>query len=582
LPLATALLVVATGLAWWLLSRRITLTSRPYTKRRNWQVVGWLVAAVVVALVTQITVSSYDFPSSSGAWTTLGHVWGDAPLHVALISQFSHGDTLDLISPVYKQVPLTYPFMADLWSGVLMRLTSDWHIGLMLPSLMVLLALIQLLFSFGYRLLQSAYGAWLSWLMIIFSGSFHGGILLCWILLTQGYDAYVARVGMSFANTGDNYLNFLYSHPLPQRTFGFGMILAIVVAIVALELYRQRHKRVERNANTIAGAITGVLLGLMPLVHTHSFMLMIGVLVLATMGLWWFERKLPDGWLWLVGAALAVGTSQAVWQFASTYHQGFSHWVFGWMVDNFELVRRNWIDYWLRNVGWLFVMILVGWVWLRRAKVKPEVWLVYVSGVLIFAICNVYVFQPNAWDNMKFFVYGFWMIMLATAAVMMSWRKRRWGKAVTIGLMLSLCTTGVLSLAVSGPRLHAQILSNGDAKFGYDMSEKLPPNAYVLTDGRHNNPLMMLSQRKIMIAARNWQNLYDGDGAIADADRNHMLSGGVYAQSLIRKYGVTMVMFTERQVSSGEVDSAFFWRHYQLFYHRYGWWVFDLSQPPTT
>ena len=580
-PAATALVVATTVVSWWKSRQRCRLTSHGYARRRWVRAVGWLIAGAVVIVVTNLVILGYQFPTMDGGWSSNGNIWGDAPLHVALTNQFAHGDRLDLISPVYERVTLTYPLIGDFWSGVLMRTTSSWYLGLTLPSVMVILALMQLLFSFSYRLLGSARAAWLAWLMIIFSGSFQGGIKLGTILFAQGYEAYRAAVGYSFAfATGDNYLNFLHSHPLPQRAYGFGMILALVVGTVVLELYRQRQNSIGRWQRVAAGWIAGGLLGIMPLVHTHSYMVMAGVLVLATVALWWFERQLPAGWRQMGVTGLVLALPQVFWQFSTTYHGGFSQWIHGWTMVNFAPSQQNWWLYWFHNIGWLFVLIVLGWVLLWRMKLRAEYWLLYVAGTAIFLICNVYVFQPSMWDNMKFFEYGFWMLMLVSAEIFTRWSSVWWGKLVVGGLMVTLCFTGFLTLVITGPQLTFVELTPEEVKFGQLMQERLPADAYILVGDRHNSPVTMLANRKVLMTFGGWYNLYGGDWPTTYHDRELMLSGAPNASALIEHYGVNMAAFSDGEVASGAVNLGFYQQTYRQFYYGGGWWVFDLRSRP--
>lgn len=580
LPMVSILLAGATVLSWWKLPRRAQLTSTSYVPVAGWQ--RWIVRVSVlggVAAVSHLVFLSYQFPAADGSWLSNGNVWGDGPLHVTLVNQFAHGQQLDLVSPVYKQVLLTYPLIADFWSGVLMRLTSSWHIGLMLPSLVMILALMQLLFSFGYRLLGSARAAWLAWLMIVFSGSLRGGFQLTQTLLTKGLEGYHAKVGTSipFA-TGDNYLNFFHSHPLPQRAYLFGMALLLVVLTGLVELYR-RHRQQKHEQWRLAAVLTGVCGGLLPLVHTHSFMVLAGLLGLATIGLWLKHRRWPAGWWLMLGIMAALAAPQIIWQFTSTFHSGFSRWTWGWMMTNFEPTPHDfWPRFWLWNVGWLFVMIVAGWYWLRQLRAQAEIWLVYLAGVAIFVIANVYIFQPSYWDNMKFFEYAFWLIMLASGWVLAAWSRKRPGAIVVAGIMASLTVMGFYTLVLSGPKLTFQLLSPTDVKFGETLRNELPASSYVLVGDRHNHPVTMLAGAKVLMTFGGWYNLYDGNWIQTLQDRGTMLTGEAGAAGLIQQYGLAYAVFSDAEVMNGEANLQFYQDNYKLVMYEYGWWVYSLRE----
>jgi len=436
--LLAALLMLA-GVVW--AHRRLASKCRlvPWPPQTGWK--KWLqltTTALIIAVMTQMVLLSYNFPGD-GAWMSHGNVWGDAPLHVTLANQFAHGDAVDMVSPIYLKVPLSYPMIGDFWSGALLRLSDNWFLAMTLPTLLMLLSVLQLIFSFGYRLIGSLRGAWLQFLLITFSGSLRGAFILGNVWLTRGLTAYNETVGISLAfATGDNYLNFVHSHLLPQRAYLFGMGMLIVAVSIMLHIYREtKLHHLSHNAELRLGLIGGAVAGLLPLIHTHSFMVLLGVMVLATGGLLYFRgRHVPVAWWLMAATILALATPQLFWQFSTTYNSHFGHFIAGWMMQNFELrPNDNWFAFWFVNIGLFFVAVLAGWFFLWRERAKAELWLAYIAGVAIFAICNVYVFQPSTWDNMKFFEYGFWMIMLGMGYVLAKWSRQKVG-ALFVGVIM--------------------------------------------------------------------------------------------------------------------------------------------------
>jgi hypothetical protein len=571
--------LMAAGVVVSLARVRRRLQFEPLPKPSLKRGVAWLAAGLVSFWMCVLAVSSYAFSSSAGGWFSNGNVWGDSPLHVALVTQFAHGDHLDLVAPYYKQIALTYPFMSDLWSGVLMRFTSNWVQGLAAPTLIMVLALLTLLYFAGRRLLNSGLGAWLAWYMFVFSGAF-AGIFRVLSQLRAGQDYRTVMIAQGRATT-DAYLNFFYSQQLPQRAYLFGMPLLIVAALVALELYRRRDsKKTDRSKLRLAGLIGGVLVGLMPLVHTHSFVETAGVLALATALIWWRERCLPAGWVEMLLVGVMLSVPQFVWQLAHSFRKGFSHWIFGWVVINGSEAHSNWLSFWLTSTGWLMVMILGGWYFLSRVRAATELWFVYVAGLATFVVCNLYVFQPNVWDNMKLFEYSFWFIMLASAAVFAAWWRYLWGKLLISGLMLSLCGMGFITIVLSGSQQNYQLLSEQEVQFGQHMSSALPANAYLLVGDRHNSPITMLADRKVVMTYAGWFSEYDGQWPQTYFDRQTMLQGGVNAAGRIHQYGANFAAFSDSEIYNEGISLEFFRSHYKLFDYESGWWVFDLSRSP--
>lgn len=581
LPVVSGILAIAVIMSQWRLKRRAKLTSTPYIPTGGWR--RWLVWASVTAstlVIIYLAFLSYQFPTAGGAWISNGNVWGDGPVHISFTNQFAHGESVDLLSPLYNKVPLSYPFMVDFWSGVLMRLTDSWIIGFTIPSVVMILALLQLLFSFGYRLLGSARAAWLAWLMFVFSGSLYAGVKLTGLLLTKGIVAYDAAVGVSIVGvTGDGYLNFIHSHLLPQRAYLLGMALFIIIMTGMLELFRHYHAKKRQTTRWLFPAlIIGLLGGLLPLVHTHSYMVLIGLLTLSTAGWWIIDRTPPKEWWIMLGTIIVVAIPQFIWQFGTTYYRGFGHWIFGWTTNLQAESHDFWLWFWLSSTGFLFIMIIFGWYWLWRQKVKPEIWLFYIAGVAIFIIANIYVFQPTYWDNMKFFGYSMWFTMLACSVVLASWSRRIVGAVIVFVIMTSLTIMGFYTLVLSGPKLTFELLSAADVRFGNELQNRLPDTALVLVSNRHNSPVTMLGGKKVLVSYSGWYNLYGREWSQTLQDRDTMLSGKIGAEALISQYRLTHAVFSDAEISSGQVQQSFFDDRYKLLVHENGWWVYDLQQ----
>ncbi|MCC7288934.1 hypothetical protein IT414_00895 [bacterium] len=584
LPLAICLIAVL-AFGGQLIPGRYRWETRPYSKKWRWLLA--ITALGTAYVVVQLIVLSYQFPNAQGAWVSNGNAWGDGPLHVAYVNQFAQGNTVDMVSPSYMKVPLTYPVIADFYSAVLKRLGGDWSFVLMVPSAAMVLALMYLAFSFGYRILKSARAAWLQYLFFVFSGSLQGAVKFTDVLIKKGVQGYHDFVGVSVAlAAGDNYLNFIHSHPIPQRAYLFGMPLFITIATVLLEKYRHNKSKsislpsVLAQLRQVDVILVGLLIGMMPLVHIHSFLVLVGLLVLA-MGILAIRREpIPVPWIASLGTGLVLAAPQLAWQFSNSYNSRFTKWIAGWTLKGFgHDPNINFVGFWLGTLGFLFVVMVFGGLWLKDKKASMEIWLLYIAGLAIFAICNVYVFQPNIWDNMKFFEYGFWFIMMVAAYILAYWWRRPLFRPVVAGVSATLVLMGFYTLVLSGPKLSFELLSQTEVAFGEQMQQSLPKDAFILVGDRHNHPITMLAGRKVLMTYGGWYNLYDDKWETVWADRTTMLRGGPQAKNLIEKYSLTHAVISDAEVANGEASLTFFEQNYSELPSVRGWHVYDLRQP---
>lgn len=599
LPIAT--LIIAVGLVIGINTPARYHRQTERLSKKWWWLLGLTMLATSFVIV-RLLFLSYQFPDKTGEWTSNGNAWGDAPLHVTYVNQFAHGNTVDLVSPSYMRIPLTYPIISDFYSAILMRFGGDWTFVMLAPSVAMMLSLMYLIFSFGLRVLKTVRGAWLQFLMLFFSGSVQGGWRLSKVLLYQGLEGYHKFIGVSIGfAANDNYLNFFHSHPIPQRSYMFGMPLFIVAGTILLESYykltaqngiaipylnapkttKWPGRKLLRTLWTRDSIIAGIIIGMMPLVHVHSFLVLVAVSVLAVILLCVRREMVPRQWLGagIIGAVLAA--PQIAWQFMNSFDGHFTKWISGWTLNHFAYDPKiNFVNFWLGALGFLLIVMVFGALWLKDYKASKPIWLLYLAGIIIFAVCNVYVFQPSIWDNMKFFNYGFWFVMIVASFILTTWWQKRALRVPIILIVISMMLTGFYTLVLSGPKLTYQLLSKDEVAFGNNLMQELPANSFLLVGDRHNNPATMLSDRNVLMTFAGWYNLYDARWETVWRDRGIMLSGGNNASELIARYGLTHAVFSDADVYEGQVNRRFFESNYRLLDYQKGWWVFDLRQTP--
>jgi hypothetical protein len=251
-------------------------------------------------------------------------------------------------------------------------------------------------------------------------------------------------------------------------------------------------------------------------------------------------------------------------------------------MKDFSLVDGDVFGFWFGQIGVLLLVILFGWLILRRMKVSAELWLFYLAGVGIFLICNVYVFQPSVWDNMKFFEYALWFQMLVTGYIMAVWSRHWWAWIALIPIIFSLTIMGWYTLALTGPQLTFEMLSKDEVAFGTSMQKALPQDAYVLVGDRHNHPITMLSGHKVLMTYAGWYNLYNSQWPVVNQERSEMLKGTTEAPELLAKYGITHAVFSDSEITNGDASLEYFQERYTLLTHSANWWVFDIRKPLLT
>ena len=203
-----------------------------------------------------------------------------------------------------------------------------------------------------------------------------------------------------------------------------------------------------------------------------------------------------------------------------------------------------------------------------------------VSGLGIALAANLYIFQPNPWDNMKFLTYALYFLSLPVAYMLSRWWKRAW-PAVLL-LLASLTLSGGLAI---GRDLHLNypVVTGTDLIIAAKVRQLLPEDALVVTTDRHNNPIPVLTGRRVLMGYPGWLWSYGIDYQPLALEVKQIFSGGSQADRLIAKHGITHLILAEKDAASVGFNLSYYQTHYQLQYQGDGWWIFNLrpalSQP---
>ncbi len=229
---------------------------------------------------------------------------------------------------------------------------------------------------------------------------------------------------------------------IPQR--GFQLAMPVAVAVFRqwwLATGAHAPATVEdegRARRRMVGA--GAAAGLLPLMHGHTYLVVIGLAVCLLVTLPPRRR-----WLEFLAVALLLGGPQVVWlAWGSAVHgQSFLGWEVGW-----DRRGTNPVLFWMANAG-LFIPAAGAAVLWRgsRPLLSDRLLRYYLPFTLCFVGANLVRLAPWIWDNVKVLVYGFVATAPIVALLLATlWRRGRWWRLLVAVSMLVLTLSGVLDL----------------------------------------------------------------------------------------------------------------------------------------
>lgn len=509
-------------------------------------------ASLFVVLAPLYIISSRVFLSQGpGGLHSIHPVWGDLPIHLAFITSIAYGANLPPVYPIMPSVPAHYPFMIDFVSAVLVNLGASLRSAVLLPNILLYACLATLVYALVREALGENSAADLAAPVVFFAGGLQ---FLHAIMFKTFSDGELGQAGYHLHNTTWAFL-------LPQRTTLIGLsVFSAILLLLVRGISLNRHNRRRHFA------LAGLMAGLLPLFHAHSFL---SVSVVAG-GIALFhvrDRSGIEDALLFVLPIILLATPQVVSMSGQFSREGFIRQQWWWMVDE-GATTKDVIWFWCKNLGVILLTYLIG---LYRLPRKALILVVATAPLLL--IPNVVVLQPWEWDNSKLVLC--WLIGSLPAICAGAVRPMRWSPLGGL-LLIPLFASSVLFLTpmFGGTSL---LFSDDAIAVAEWVRDNTPPDAVFCADAgfkgqiHHNNAITSLAGRRTFIGYNGWLSSHGLDYDQEWLDTKHMLEGDC---DVLNRYEVDYAYLRPQDGTPAPV--------FDEVHQRNGYRVFAVLCPSTT
>lgn len=536
--------------------------------------------------------------------------YGDMSMHLSFITSLAEQGTFPPNYSLLPQFRLSYPFLSDSISSSLYLLGAPLKLAYFLP---MLLAGAQVMFGFyllAMRLLGSSKKAAAAWLLFFFNGGFG------FVYFLSG-EKTLHELLFGFYKTPTNlieknirWVNVIVDMMLPQRATLFGW--AVLVPTLYL-LYRAAFENEKRYF-----LVGGVLCGLLPMIHTHSFLA--AALVCAMWLLFWLLRGIScedrgagiaklmvllglpimsllrtllagsaDSNAFLLAAAVlaVIFISLLLWLAVKNARMfGFGklftawgvllvvtcalalpqlfYWTFRQVGDNgmlrghFGWVITDSADgylwFYLKNIGLTAIFALLG-----LLSAKSNAFAKYSPALLIWLVAELVEFQPNNYDNNKLLYVAFAFLCFSAAELLSSFfvlLKNRPLKITAMAAVFVVCASSAVLTMARELVAKYELFGSGAISVCSFVEANTAPDSTILTNTRHNNELAALSGRNIVCGSPSYLYYHGLPYQSSETAVCQMYENPKASQALFEKYKVDYILVSDFERSSYQVDEA--------------------------
>jgi hypothetical protein len=543
--------------------------------------VGYFLFYLAAALIFWKVFSRAVIEDASGLSTGLLNNFGDLPFHLSVITSFAYGNNFPPEDPTYAGVRFTYPFISDFVSAIFVGCGADLRESMFIENFILALAFVGLVHRWALVMLRDKLAAVITPLLVLLNGG------MGWVLLFDkagqnegGLFGVLRDLPPSFTvipETTWRWGNAISALLVPQRGFLMGLPLAVfaftqwwiatdkrqVTDVTAGKKTRAGSSKkslpAEQSSTRFSPAsrrmiAAGVAAGLLPLVHAHSFVVVMMVAgCLALLQIRWRE------WITFFVVASMIAIPQLLW---STSHSAvdagsFFAWEVGW-----DHGQDNPIWFWFKNTG-IFIPLIFAAVLMRGEKylVGKRLLLFYLPFTLCFIIPNFVKLAPWIWDNIKV-LYYWWLASAPLVALLLARLWRQGPIRRTIAIVLFVCVTLAGILDVAGITLRSvqyQVFDTAGIRFAELVKERTPPRALIVHAPVHNTPIFLTGRRSLMgYPGHIWTHGLQFVQREAEIKRIYL--GSPDADQLLRNYNIEYAVVGPHERVVTQVNDRFFSR----------------------
>lgn len=555
--------------------QQVAETYRRFAKgRRTAEEWGYIGFYMVTAIVLWLCFNRAMLETPEGIYTGVLNNFGDLPFHISVITRFAFGHNFPPEDPTYLGVKFTYPFLTDFISAIFVRCGASLRQSMFMENIVVALAFVGVLHRWGWEMLRDRLAALLTPLIVILNGGF-GFILLIQAALAkhENFTAFLKSLPPSFTvipETSWRWGNSVSTLLIPQRGFLLGLPLAVIVftqwwlatsAQEAPEVETRKKKSKKQKPEPVTPPAwdrrmiaAGVIAGLLPLVHAHSFVAIISVAAVIAL----LQRRWR-AWFTFFVVASVIALPQMLW---STSGSAVKASKFFEIDPGWDHGEDNIIWFWIKNTGIFIPVSLAALFWRNHKPLVSRALLVF---TLPFALCfivpNILKMAPWIWDNIKV-LYYWWVGFSPVVALLIArlWRRNVSSAVLAAALFGCLIAAGSLDVAaiVMRPAKHLIFDANGIA-FAEWLKLQTEPRAVVLHAPVHNHPVFLSGRRSLMgYPGHVWT--HGLDYVERENEIKRVYAGAPDAVRILRAYGVSYVVAGPLERNVTLVNENFFSR----------------------
>lgn len=555
--------------------------NRRHNRNREWTDIPIL---LLIALIIPFGVLggylqySHILREVDGALHVGQSTYGDLCLHLGIATSLRNAP----FPPDYNILPgslLCYPFLADSMVSSMLLFGSDLSHSFVITGTLMMVLVYTGFIIFAWELTRSRAATIIAFLLMFINGGLGFVYMLDGVFkdpsafyeIFTGF--YCTPTNMPEYNL--RWVNVICDMMVPQRTLLTGwmtLLPALYMLVCAI-----------KKPSVHSFAILGVWAGLMPMIHTHSFLglglLSAGAMIYSVMHTPREKRLyVLKGFILYGVIAVAIAFPQLFkWAFPQTIEGGSMRIRFNWVNNqgNGDLID-GYFWFWIKNVGliWLFMLPAT-----FLARQGSRIRCLALGAACIYTVAELIQFQPNPYDNNKLFYVAYMVMMPAMGLYLVRlWKQLKGFPGRTVMAVAFIVVSLISGTLTIGREIVSdlQLLSADEVAVAEYIEENIAEDAVILTGEQHNNAVAALTGRDIVCGTGSYLYYHGLDYSQQANDQRMMLEAPASNLHLFKQYDIDYVYLSSYERRNYNVDSAWFLENCAIAFESGNVYLFEI------
>lgn len=501
----------------------------------------------------------------------VGHInlYGDLVFHLSLINKFLSSNSILVDNPIFALGKINYSPLVDFFTAQIASLTGIVF-ALFITTFLGGILTIYISRLFITNFIKNEKVIFLTLLLFFFGGGFGFYYFFQDFFVSQKsvLDFLLNMPGQytDIKEKGYWFINPLLAYFIPQR----GFLFAFPVTLTILLLLYNGVTKSKRASFLIAGLLAGTI----PLIQAHSlFLIFLLSIFYASASIIYSKHKkvLFLNWFCFAFPTLVLALSITSTISSAQNPLGFIKFAPGWTS------KENIIWFWFKNLGLFIPTLTFSLLWLY--KKNRHFFNLYIPFLLIFILCNLFIFQPWDFDNSKLLIYWFFASCLVIAYFLYDqfFQESLFRKFAGFTIVFILILSSALDIfRTFTPVTSYQIFSSLDLQIAEEVKNLTPQNAVFATAPVHNHPIPALTGRSTLVGFNGWLWSHGVNYQKRANDLVKIFNGEPETDNLISQYHINYVTIGPLEKQNFTVNEIYF-QKFEKINLGSGWIIYNVS-----